>query len=85
MLVDYVLGALEHATYEILDSGRYFGSISECPGVWGEGENLEGRRREVQEVLEDWLILKLRDGDDIPVIDGHDLNLQQACQDSQAS
>ena len=27
MLVDYVLGALEHATYEKLDSGRYYGSI----------------------------------------------------------
>ncbi len=78
MLVDYVLGALEHATYEKLDSGRYYGSIPECPGVWGESETLEACRREVQEVLEDWLILKLRDGDDIPVIDGHDLNLQRA-------
>jgi predicted RNase H-like HicB family nuclease len=45
---------------------------------WASGKTLEKCRRELQEVLEDWLLLKLHDGDSLPVIDGIDLNLKRA-------
>ena len=77
MLVTFIQAAMEHATYEKLETGEYYGEIPVCPGVWAEGQNLEACRRELQEVLEDWLMLKLRDGDELPVVDGIDLNLQK--------
>jgi len=77
MLVTFIQAAMEHATYEKLDTDEYYGEIPVCPGVWSEGNTLEACRRELQEVLEDWLMLKLRDGDDLPVVNGIDLNLQR--------
>jgi predicted RNase H-like HicB family nuclease len=71
MLTAYIAKALEHAMFEGPENGRWYGEISVCPGVWATGESKEQCRRELQEVLEEWLILKLRDNDpDIPVIDG---------------
>ena len=71
MLTAYIAKALAHATFEGPEGGKWYGEIPLCPGVWATGESKEECRRELQEVLEEWLILKLRDNDpDIPVIDG---------------
>ena len=77
MLVEFVEAAMDRAAYDKLDTGEYYGEIPECPGVWASETSLEKCRRELQEVLEDWLLLKLRDGDPLPVIQGIDLNLQK--------
>jgi predicted RNase H-like HicB family nuclease len=71
MLTAYIAKALEHATLGGPEDGKRYGEIPLCPGVWATGHSQEECRRELQEVLEEWLILKLRDNDpDIPVIDG---------------
>ncbi len=45
------------------------------PGVWANENSLEECREVLQEVLEEWLILKLRDHDPLPpLIRGIDLN-----------
>jgi predicted RNase H-like HicB family nuclease len=76
MLIAYIAKALEHATFEGPEDGRWYGEILACPGVWATGESKEECRRELQEVLEGWLILKLRDNDpDIPTIDGISLDV----------
>lgn len=76
MLTAYIAKAFEHATFEGHEDSRWFGEIPLCPGVWATGESKEECRRELQEVLEGWLILKLRDNDpDIPVIDGISLGI----------
>jgi predicted RNase H-like HicB family nuclease len=59
---------MARARYKILDDGSYFGEIAGLSGVWADAQNLETCRSELQEVLEDWLIVKLRDGDRIPRI-----------------
>jgi predicted RNase H-like HicB family nuclease len=38
MLSTSIARAMEHATYEITEDGRYFGSIPVTPGVWSEAE-----------------------------------------------
>jgi len=43
--------------------------------VWANEKTLELCRDVLREVLEEWLILKLRDGDFIPTIGGIDLNV----------
>jgi predicted RNase H-like HicB family nuclease len=71
MLTAYIAKALERATFEGPEDGKWYGEIPLCPGVWAIGDSQEECRSELQEVLEEWLILKLRDNDpDIPVIDG---------------
>lgn len=74
VLTNYVASAMENASYKILDDNSYYGEIKECPGVWANESTLEECRRVLQEVLEEWLLLKLRDRDPLPLIKGIDLN-----------
>jgi predicted RNase H-like HicB family nuclease len=66
MLTDYILQKLSQARYKILDDGTYFGEIPGLQGVWASEKTLEKCRETLREVLEEWLILKLRDSDSIP-------------------
>ena len=68
MLTDYINAAMTRAKYKIIDDGTYFGEVPRLEGVWANAKTLETCRQELQEVLEDWLIVKLRDGDTIPRI-----------------
>jgi predicted RNase H-like HicB family nuclease len=70
MLTKYIHAALARARYELLEDGRYYGEIKLCPGVWAQGNTLETCREELQEVLEEWLVLKIRDRNPIPAIGG---------------
>ena len=74
MLSNYIQQAMRHAHYEIMENGRFFGSIALCQGAWGEGGTLEECREELREALEAWIVVGLRHGDTLPVIDGIDLN-----------
>lgn len=74
MLSEYISRVMEHANYEKTETGKYFGSIPLAPGVWSEAETLEKCRSELLEVLEEWIILSLKRGDTLPVVDGCDLN-----------
>jgi len=66
MLTRYILEAMKKAPYKTLPNGSCFGQIPGLAGVWAN-ERTPGRCRQVlQEVLEEWLVLKLRDGDPIP-------------------
>lgn len=66
MLTEFIAKKLERARYKILANGMFFGEISGLNGVWASAKNLELCRKELQEVLEDWLIVKLRDREKIP-------------------
>lgn len=68
MLTSYIAAAMAKARYKIIDDGSYFGEIPGLPGIWADAKSLEACRAELQGVLEDWLIVKLRDGDPIPRI-----------------
>ena len=76
MLTDYIRAAMHHARYELMENGRFFGSIPSCRGCWGEGATLEACRDDLQSALEDWILIKLRHGDQFEPIDGIDLNPQ---------
>ncbi len=75
MLTDYIHAAMKHAKYEILpEDGTYYGSVPGFQGVWANAPTLEACREILQEVLEDWIVLALRQGHSLPVVDGIDLN-----------
>ena len=66
MLTSYISKKMAQARYKILEDGSYFGEIPRLRGVWASEKSLEKCRTSLREVLEGWLILKLRDGDPIP-------------------
>jgi predicted RNase H-like HicB family nuclease len=77
-LVDYISAAMKTAKYKILEDGSYYGSIPGFSGVWARQNNLEVCRRELHEVLEDWIVIKLRDGDRLPPVNGRKLKVPAA-------
>lgn len=76
MLTSYIQAAMRLAKYEILEDHTYYGEIPGFQGVWANIDSLEACREELQNVLEDWLILGLRMGHELPVVAG--INLARA-------
>ena len=74
MLTEYIQAALQRADYEKLDDGTYYGEIPGLQGVLANARTLEECRIQLREVLEDWILLGLRLGHTLPVLDGIDLN-----------
>jgi len=63
MLLEYIEGAMKKAQYEILPDGEgYYGKIPQFRGVWASAETLEDCRYELQEVLDEWIVISLKDG-----------------------
>ncbi|WP_232287201.1 type II toxin-antitoxin system HicB family antitoxin [Crocosphaera watsonii] len=69
LLVDYCEKALKKAKYKRLNDGTWFAEIDGFQGVWGNGLTIEECRQDLLEVLEEWIILKLQDGDNLPIVD----------------
>jgi predicted RNase H-like HicB family nuclease len=74
MLANYIERSMREAHYELLDDGRFFATIPKCKGLWAEGRTLEKCREELRSTLEDWLLLGLQLGHNLPVVDGINLN-----------
>lgn len=70
MILEYCQKAIERAEYKKLDDGSWFAEIPGFQGVWADGDTVERCRNELFTVLEEWLLLKVRDGDIIPDVDG---------------
>ena len=73
MITEYIEAALARATYyEIIqDEEPYYGEIPGLQGVWASGKTLEACRQDLREVIEGWIIVRLRKGLSIPPLDGH--------------
>ena len=75
MLADYIAKAVEKATYEKMENGRYFATVPGFKGLWAEGKTIEIARRELIETLEDWILISFRRGYPVPILAGvTDLN-----------
>lgn len=78
MLTAYIDAAMRKAHYEILpESEGYFGKIEGIQGVWANADTLETCREELKEVLEEWILLGIKKGQTIPVIDGININIKE--------
>jgi predicted RNase H-like HicB family nuclease len=74
MITDYIEAALARATYEIIkDEEPYYGEVPGLQGVWASGKTLEECRQDLKEVIEGWIIVRLRKGLPIPELDGHQI------------
>jgi predicted RNase H-like HicB family nuclease len=77
MLTEYIQKALEKALYKFLEDGTWFAEIPGFQGVWANAATVEECRHELTEVLEEWLVLKIRDRDPIPEIGGVSIRIKE--------
>ncbi len=70
MLTKYIHEAMKLARYKILDDGTYYGDIPGFRGVLANADTLEECREQLQEVLEEWILLGVRLGHELPVANG---------------
>ncbi len=75
MLTNYIQAAMHQAHYELIEDGTFFATIPGLEGLWANAPTLEECRDELQSSLEDWLLLGLKLGHEMPIVDGIDLNL----------
>lgn len=60
MLTEYIKAAMRNARYEILpDDKSYYGEIPGFDGVYANSKTLEDCRDELEEILEEWIFLKI--------------------------
>lgn len=79
MFAEYIQAALERAVYKTLkgEDEPIFVSVPELPGAWATGKTVEEARKELIEVIEEWILLGVRLGHPIPTIGGHTINFPQ--------
>src|SRR3972149_6575417 len=75
MIVEYINAALARATYERIEDkdNPYYGQVPVLKGAWATGKTLEECRNHLAEVIEGWLIVRLRKGLPIPPIGKHQI------------
>ena len=69
LITEYIEAALSRAKYEIIeDEEPYYGEVPELEGVWANGKTLEECRHNLAEVIDGWLVVRLKRGLSIPQI-----------------
>jgi len=75
MITEYIEESMKIAHYEIIeDEGTFWGEIPGFQGVWGKAKTLEECRHILKETLEEWIIFRLKNNLDLPIISEIDLN-----------
>lgn len=75
MFTRYVRAIMAKANVEkIADPLPYFASLPSFKGVWAQGRTRKEALAELQEILEEWLLLKVRKRQFVPSVRQYDLN-----------
>lgn len=78
ILSDYVELALEQAEYDKLEDATFAGRIPACKGVVAFARTLRGCESELRSTLEDWVLVGLKLGHELPVLNNINLNKMPA-------
>ncbi|MBE9142431.1 type II toxin-antitoxin system HicB family antitoxin [Planktothrix mougeotii] len=74
ILSDYVEQAMAEAVYDKLEDQSFVGKIPICKGVIAFGSTLKQCEQELRSTLEDWILLGIKLGHPLPIINNIDLN-----------
>jgi predicted RNase H-like HicB family nuclease len=78
MLREYIQTAMRQAEYEILPDDRsFYGEIPGFDGVYANADKLEKCREELQEVLEEWILMRVSRNLPTPVVEGIELVIKE--------
>jgi predicted RNase H-like HicB family nuclease len=73
-LTGYIDSVMSYAQYDKLADGSFAGRIPKCKGVIAFAKSLRECEDRLRSTLEDWIILGLKLGHHLPVINGINLN-----------
>lgn len=65
---------MRQAKFEMLPDGSIYGHIEGFEGVWASARTITACRRELQEVLEEWMLFRLKHNLPLPIVAEIDLN-----------
>jgi len=76
MFTDFVHDVMNRlASYKLIeDEQPYYGTMKGFRGVWAQGKTLGECEHNLREVLEEWLLLKIRKKHVLPTTKKYDLN-----------
>jgi len=78
MLTEYIHAVMKRAKYEILpDDNTFYGEIPGFNGVYANANTLEACRDELEEVLEEWIFLRVSRNLPVPVVEGIELVIKE--------
>ena len=66
MLTEYVEQAMAYATYDKLEDSTFAGRVTLCKGVVALGVTLRECEDELRSTLEDWILVGLKLGHQLP-------------------
>jgi predicted RNase H-like HicB family nuclease len=78
ILTGYVDRLMSEAVYDKLEDGTFSGRIPLCKGVIAFGNTLRECEDELHSTLEDWILVGLKMGHHLPIVDEINLNKRPA-------
>lgn len=78
MITAYVEKALARARYEALEDGSYCATVRGLRGVVALGRSVEECRKELAEVVEEWILVRVARGLSVPKLDGVSIKIRRA-------
>lgn len=77
MIQKYVQKSMDLAHYELLpENPSFYGEVPPCPGVYANAPTLEDCRRELEETLEAWILIRVNRDLPIPPIDDVEIRIK---------
>ncbi len=73
----YIDAAGDSARFKSLEDKTFYGDIPGFKGVWTNEKTAKKCRETLREVLEDWIVLKLRSDETLPAVRGKRLTLPE--------
>lgn len=68
MLSRYAANGLERAQYRLLEDGTFAATVPPSRGLIATGATLEACRRDLADVIEAWVLVRVSQGLDVPRI-----------------
>ena len=78
MIRSYLDAALKRARYTNLEKGMWGAEVPGLPGVIATGKSLEACRSELEEVVEEWILVRVARGLDVPSVGGVRIRVRKA-------
>ena len=78
MILEYVGKALARARYERLEDGSYCATVPGLDGVIALGSRVEKCRTELVEAIEEWVLVRVATGLQVPRLGGVSVRVSRA-------
>ena len=78
MIRDYLDEALRRARYTKIEDGAYAAEVRGLSGVVATGKTLEACRTQLQEVIEEWVLVRVARGLSVPALGRARIRIRKA-------